>query len=161
MVHEMTQLLFSWTFPLAFSISKSNVWKISATDSFCFADVSKNEAFHESASRLPSSELIIRSICKSVLLPTKTMGTLKKWKLINSQSKFQALIMLSVGYIINLVKMSLTLCHLVTSIFAIYHAKGKKFSLMLKITYFTFPVISNSLSYITWITSKDLDDVIE
>lgn len=44
--------------------------------SFCLADVSRNDAFHCSAKRLPSSVDTARSWCKSVLLPTRTTGTL-------------------------------------------------------------------------------------
>jgi hypothetical protein len=45
--------------------------------SFCLADVSRKAAFQESANLFPSSLLIIRSIWRSVLLPTKTIGTLQ------------------------------------------------------------------------------------
>lgn len=45
--------------------------------SFCFADVSKKVARHDSANFFPSSVVTARSWCKSVLLPTKTTGTLK------------------------------------------------------------------------------------
>lgn len=46
--------------------------------SFCLALVSTKAAFHFSASLLPSSVLIFRSMCKSILLPTRTIGTLYK-----------------------------------------------------------------------------------
>lgn len=45
--------------------------------SFCLAEVSKKFARHDSANFLPSSALTARSWCKSVLLPTKTTGTLQ------------------------------------------------------------------------------------
>ena len=44
--------------------------------SFCFADVSKNWAFHDSANFCPSNVDTARSWNKSVLLPTKITGTL-------------------------------------------------------------------------------------
>lgn len=76
--YEITQLLFSWgLLPLSLSICCKIKWKISATDSFCLADVSKNWAFQDSATFLPSSNVTARSWCKSVLFPTKTTGTLK------------------------------------------------------------------------------------
>lgn len=49
-VHEIVQLFFSVVFPLSFSICERSSEKISDTDSFCLADVSRKCAFHESAS---------------------------------------------------------------------------------------------------------------
>lgn len=99
-VQHNTHPFFSCRFPSARSISTSISLKTSETDyeyersitlynavfvqkadliiitSFCFALVSTNDAFHFSASLLPSSVLILRSVCKSVLFPTRTIGTL-------------------------------------------------------------------------------------
>jgi hypothetical protein len=44
--------------------------------SFCLALVSKKAACHESANLFPCSAVIIRSTYRSVLFPTKTIGTL-------------------------------------------------------------------------------------
>lgn len=77
----MTQLLgFFWLLPLlSFSMCCKSWRKMSSTDSFCFAEVSKNVAFHNSASFFPSSDVTALSWCKSVLFPTRTIGTLKRF----------------------------------------------------------------------------------
>lgn len=76
----MTQLLFLFgLLPLlSFSICCNSWRKMSSTDSFCFAEVSKNVAFHNSANFLPSSNVTALSWCKSVLFPTRTIGTLQE-----------------------------------------------------------------------------------
>jgi hypothetical protein len=53
------------------------VFKVTLTWLF-FADVSRNTAFILSANFRPSSVLTSRSFSRSLLLPTRTMGTLKK-----------------------------------------------------------------------------------
>lgn len=79
---------------LSLSIIKSFFPRIQSVPflftSFCLADVSKNDAFHDSANRLPSSIEIARSWCRSVLLPTRTTGTLvgHTQKKQNYKSKF-------------------------------------------------------------------------
>lgn len=65
-------------------VAMGNIWGLSyyykrLLTVFCLAEASKNIAFQSSANFLPSSVEIILSICKSVLFPTKTMGTLKNY----------------------------------------------------------------------------------
>ena len=61
---------------LKFKETKFHPSQINQFTSFCLADVSRNDAFHDSAKRLPSSVDTARSWCRSVLLPTRTTGTL-------------------------------------------------------------------------------------